>query len=69
MESQEGRSGDNGRKQHSWVIELCEDMKNEGTEATRTKVLVGSVKTGKWGRKDTVGRDFHTEASMGLQGT
>lgn len=48
----------NGRKQ---VIELRGDMKEKGTEATRTRVLVESMKTGKWGRGRYWGRNIHTE--------
>lgn len=51
----------NGRKQ---VIELCGDMKEKGIEATRTRVLVESMKTGKWGRGRHWGRNIHTERSI-----
>lgn len=42
-------------------------MKDKGTEATRTRVLVESMNTGKWGRgRHCEGEAFtHREASVG----
>ena len=57
----------NGRKQ---VIGFCGDMKEKGTEATRTRVLVESMKTGKWGRgRHCEGEAFtHQRSIYGVAG-